>query len=143
MSDRVVDGAAAFLGRGWGFPPAFGTGGQEVAMVAGEEDISQSLRIIFATELGERVMRDDFGCDLRRYVFEEMDNTLLTKIGAAVSDAILYHEARIRLDGVDVSESGQTPGLIAIAVTYTVRSSNTRFNLVYPFYLQEATARGL
>jgi len=68
MSDRVVDNGAPFLGRGWSFPPAFGAGGREVATVAGEEDIAQSLHIIFATELGERVMRDDFGCDLHRYV---------------------------------------------------------------------------
>jgi uncharacterized protein len=143
MSDRVVDSGAPFLGRGWSFPPAFGAGGREVATVAGEEDIAQSLHIIFATELGERVMRDDFGCDLHRYVFEEADNTLLTKIRSAVSDAILYHEPRIKLDGVDVSESAETPGLIAISVTYAIRASNTRFNMIYPFYLVEATARGL
>jgi phage baseplate assembly protein W len=143
MSSNVVDNGASFLGRGWSFPPAFGAGGKEVAMVAGEEDIGQSLRIIFATELGERVMRADFGCQLRGYLFEEVDNTLLTKIRSAVSDAILYHEPRIRPDVVDVSESDQTPGLIAISVTYTVRTSNTRFNMVFPFYLIEATARGL
>ena len=143
MSDRVVDSSTSFLGRGWSFPPAFGAGGREVAMVAGEEDIAQSLRIISATALGERVMRDDFGCDLYSYVFEEVDNTLLTRIGSAVSDAILYHEPRVKLEGVDVSESGGTPGLVAISVTYTIRASNTRFNMVYPFYLVEATARGL
>lgn len=143
MSGGVVDSNAPFLGRGWSFPPTFGTGGSEVTMVAGEEDIAQSLRIIFATALGERVMRDDFGCDLHSYVFEETDNTLLTKIGSAVSDAILYNEPRVKLDGVDVSESADTPGLIAISVSYTIRASNTRFNMVYPFYLVEATARGL
>jgi len=129
---------AAYLGRGWAFPPEFGPGGAEVAMVAGEEDIAQSLTILFGTALGERVMREDFGCDLSRYMFEEIDQALLTSIRDAVSDAILYHETRIRLDGVDVAKNGETPGLIVIAVRYTIRANNTRFNMVYPFYINEA-----
>ena len=136
-----MTGDAAFLGRGWAFPPEFGPGGAEVAMVAGEEDIAQSLSILFATALGERVMRETYGCDLSRYMFEEVDQSLLTSISGAVSDAILYHEPRIRLDGVEVTESNQTEGLILIAVRYAVRANNTRFNLVYPFYLTEAAGR--
>jgi uncharacterized protein len=128
----------AFLGRGWAFPPEFGPGGAEVAMVAAEQDIAESLTILFGTALGERAMRADFGCDLSRYMFEEVDRALLGSIRDAVSDAVLYHEPRIRLDGVDVAENGETPGLIAIAVRYTVRANNTRFNMVYPFYVNEA-----
>jgi len=136
-----MTGDASFLGRGWSFPPEFGPNGAEVAMVAGEEDIAQSLSILFGTALGERVMRETYGCDLSRYMFEEVDQSLLTSISGAVSDAILYYEPRIRLDGVDVSESDQTEGLILIAVRYVVRASNTRFNMVYPFYLTEAAGR--
>jgi uncharacterized protein len=128
---------ASYLGRGWAFPPEFGPNGAEVAMVAAEEDISESLTILFGTALGERVMRQDYGCELSHYLFEEVDQSLLTSIESAVSDAILYHEPRIRLDGVDVAESADTPGQMTISVRYTVRANNTRFNLVYPFYLNE------
>ena len=137
-----MTGNAAFLGRGWSFPPEFGPGGAEVAMVAGEEDIAQSLTILFGTALGERVMRESYGCDLSRYMFEEVDQSLLTSISGAISDAILYHEPRIRLDGVEASASDQADGLILIAVRYTVRANNTRFNMIYPFYLIEAAGRG-
>jgi phage baseplate assembly protein W len=106
--------------------------------VAAEEDISESLTILFGTAPGERVMRQDYGCELSRYLFEEVDQTLLTSIRSTVSDAILYYEPRIRLDGVDVAESADTPGQMTISVRYTVRANNTRFNLVYPFYLNEA-----
>ncbi len=133
---------AAYLGRGWAFPPEFGPGGTEVAMAAGEEDIAQGLTILFGTAVGERVMRENYGCDLTHYMFEETDQSLLTSINGAVSDAILYYEPRIRLDGVDVTASDQTEGLILIAVRYTVRANNTRFNLVYPFYLIEGAGRG-
>ena len=133
-----MTGDADYLGRGWAFPPEFGPGGVEVAMVAGEEDISQSLTILFGTALGERVMREDYGCDLTHYMFEEVDQALLTSIRGAVTDAILYQEPRIRLDGVEVVENADSPGQITIGVRYTVRANNTRFNLVYPFYLNEA-----
>ena len=79
-----MTGDASFLGRGWSFPPEFGPGGAEVAMVAGEEDIAQSLSILFGTALGERVMRETYGCDLSRYMFEEVDQSLLTSISSAV-----------------------------------------------------------
>ena len=127
----------AYLGRGWAFPPEFGPNGAEVAMVAGEQDIAQSLEILFGTALGERVMRHTYGCDLSRYMFEEMDQSLLTSISGAVSDAVLYHEPRVRLDGVDATIDDRASGRVLISVAFTVRANNTRFNMVYPFYLIE------
>jgi hypothetical protein len=131
--------SAAYLGRGWAFPPEFGPNGSNVATVAAQEDIAQSLTILFRTERGERVMRETYGCDLTRYMFEEMDQSLLNSISEAVSDAILYHEPRIRLDGVDAEIDDREAGRVMISVRYTVRANNTRFNLVYPFYLVETT----
>ena len=130
---------SAFLGTGWSFPPAFGRGGAEVAMVSGVDDIQQSLQILFATRLGERVMQDEFGCALDSVVFEEIDQGLINTLNRTISDAILYHEPRITLDQIDVDESAEQPGLLLISLTYTVRSTNSRFNMVYPFYLNEAT----
>lgn len=132
----------SFLGRGWAFPPSFGAGGAEVAMVAGVDDVRESLEIIFATELGERVMREDFGCSLRGFVFEEIDRTMLTRLRSAIADAILYHETRIKLDSVDITENRDVTGLLLITIQYTVRATNSRFNMVYPFYVKEATAAG-
>ena len=37
--------------------------------------------------------------------------------------------------------ASDVPGEITIGVRYTVRANNTRFNLVYPFYLNEAEGR--
>jgi len=88
------------------------------------------------------VMRETYGCDLSRYMFEEMDQSLLTSITGAISDAILYHEPRIRLDGVDAAVEDRAAGLVLISVRYTVRANNTRFNMVYPFYLVETPGRG-
>lgn len=132
----------AFLGTGWSFPPAFSQGGAEVEMVSGVEDIRQSLHIILSTRLGERVMQDEFGCALDSVLFEEMDQGFINAVTSVVSNAILYHEPRITLNQLDVSESQTQQGLLLISLEYTVRGTNSRFNMVYPFYVNEATTPG-
>jgi phage baseplate assembly protein W len=133
----------SFLGTGWSFPPTFGDGGGAVEMVSGADDIRQSLEILLATRLGERVMQDEFGCDLTTVLFEEIDRGLINMLTRLISDAILYHEPRIELDRLDISEDQASAGLLLISLDYTVRNTNSRFNLVYPFYLNEATTPGL
>jgi phage baseplate assembly protein W len=132
----------AFLGTGWAFPPAFAAGGADVAMASGFDDVHQSLRILFATVRGERVMDEDYGCDLHTVQFEEINQGLVNRLSSLITDAILLHEPRVTLDNVDVSEDADIDGLLLISIAYTIRTTNTRFNMVYPFYLNEATAPG-
>jgi phage baseplate assembly protein W len=126
----------SFLGVGWSFPPAFENVGGEVQMLKGEDDIKSSLQVLLATRLGERVMQPLFGCNLDAMMFEQLDTTLKTEMRNLIEKAILYFEPRINIDKIDM-ESTNTDGLILITVNYTVRSTNTRGNLVYPFYLSE------
>ena len=127
-----------FLGRGWAFPPAFTPGGSEIEMVSGHEEVHQSLLILLGTQPGERVMQPEFGCDLLQFVFEEAGQNLINEMTGVISDAILYHEPRITLDQLQIEESSVESGLLLINLFYTVRGSNSRFNLVYPFYLNES-----
>lgn len=131
---------SSFLGRGWAFPPRFGLAGSQVHTVAGLEDIAQSLAILLATRPGERVMQDDFGCDLGQFLFEEVTEGLIGRLRGVVEDAILHHEPRVRLDEVEVDADEVQSGLLHIVISYTVRATNSRYNMVYPFYLNEATA---
>ncbi len=133
----------SFLGTGWSFPPSFTQGGGEVEMVSGPEDIHQSLQVLFATQLGERVMQDEFGCDLNGFLFEEIDQGLINSLTGIISDAILYHEPRITMDRLEITGSASEPGLLLISIDYTIKSTNSRYNMVYPFYLNEATTPNL
>ncbi len=132
----------SFLGTGWSFPPSFTRGGAEVDMVSGVEDIHQSLQILLSTQRGERILQEEYGCDLNEVLFEEMDQGLINTLTNVIADAILYHEPRISLDKLDISESESERGLLLISLEYTVRSTNSRFNMVYPFYLNEANLPG-
>lgn len=129
----------SFLGTGWAFPPTFTTGGRQVEMVSGVEDIHQSLQILLSTRLGERVMQESFGCDLTDLLFEEIDQSMVNRLTNLVSDAILYYEPRITLDRLDVSPAQAEAGLLLISLEYTVSATNSRFNMVYPFYVNEAS----
>ena len=134
----------AYLGTGWSFPPAFDKSIKTVEMVSAEKDISQSLEILLSTSLGERVMQPEYGCNLKDYQFESMDNSFLGFIKDLVERAILYYEPRIRLEKVEVTEANSVEvfeGFIKINVTYQIESTNTRFNYVYDFYLRESDKR--
>ena len=132
-------GEHAFLGRGWSFPPTFSRGGGEVEMVTNAEDIQQSLRILLGTTRGERVMQESFGCDLQSLLFEEGDQWLMSRIERTIRDAIASHEPRITLDAVKVTGQDVRAGRLDVSIRYTIRGTNSRFNMVFPFYLTEAT----
>lgn len=133
---------APFLGTGWSFPPSFTQGGADVRTVAGTADIEESLGILLSTRPGERIMRETFGCDLDRLLFEENDQRAYSQISRLVSDAILYHEPRIDLENVEVEAGSEDPAQLSIRVEYSVRGTNSRANWVYPFYLREASVPG-
>jgi uncharacterized protein len=128
-----------FLGRGWSFPPAFDRQAKGVVMLEEEADIQSSLHILLSTRLGERVMLPTYGCNMDSLVFEAMNLTLLTYMKDLVENAILYHEPRIDLDKVVIDTTRQTEGLLLIEIIYVVRTTNSRYNYVYPFYLNEGT----
>ena len=130
--------APKFLGTGWHFPPQFSENGKEVETVSGVDDIHQSIQIILSTRINERVMREDFGCELADYLYEEIDQGLMSNIENAVTTALIRHEPRIRVEVVDVRENSEKVDMLNIAIRYLVRTTNSRFNMVYPFYINEA-----
>lgn len=127
----------AYLGTGWGFPPTFDQRSGTVELVSAEEDIQQSLTILLSTSLGERVMQPTYGCNLRDSLFEALSPNVASHLKEQVRTAILYHEPRIRLNQIDLNLDEQLEGIALITVDYTILSTNSRFSLVYPFYLQE------
>lgn len=129
---------ASFLGTGWSFPPSFSEGGDEVRMAIGEEDIKESLAILLTTRRGERIMNESYGCDLFEYQFEPTDRALFNGLEALIRSALRLHEPRLEVEQVDVSESDTLAGKLLITIEYRIRTTNSRHNLVFPFYINEA-----
>jgi uncharacterized protein len=128
----------AFLGRGWAFPVATDVTGA-IALAQYEVDIEQSVRIILGTEPGERVMRPTFGAGLRGMVFEPINTTTIALVQYRVQTALIQWEPRI--DSVNVTVGFDPPsGMLRVDVSYRIRTTNTFYNLVYPFYIREGQA---
>jgi phage baseplate assembly protein W len=127
----------SFLGRGWSFPVAFSETGS-AKMSEHEIDIDESLRILLMTYPGERVMQPEFGCRLRDFCFEDLTLRTETLMQDEIRRAILLNEPRVDAEDIGI-EPTEKEGVVHINVAYVVRSTNSRRNLVFPFYLNEAT----
>ncbi len=128
-----------FLGRGWSFPPTFNRTEAGVEMLAEAADIASSLEILLTTARGERIMLPQYGCNLEELVFESLDTRMKTLMADKVESAILYHEPRIELERVRLDDSREMEGVVLIEVIYRVKSTNSRFNFVFPYYRLEGT----
>lgn len=127
----------AFLGRGWSFPPTFSKLDKSVKMLDAHADIESCIAIILSTELGERVMQPSFGWKRDRWIFESLGTTAATAIQSEIETALIVYEPRIRINKVALRQDPAEAGKVVILVDYTIRSTNARHNLVYPFYLTE------
>jgi phage baseplate assembly protein W len=128
-----------FLGKGWAFPPEFDRDEQTVSMVTAEDDIRQSLHILLSTIPGERVMLPEYGCLLHQHVFDLIGETLFTHIKGLIEHAILYFEPRINVLKIEITRQDEREGMLEILLEYDIIQTNTRSNLVIPFYLTEGT----
>lgn len=126
-----------FLGVGWSFPPDVDETGQ-VKMARYEESIRQSIWMILSTSPGERLMRPTFGSNLQDLVFRVNNAGLAGAAASAVREALTVWEPRIDVLDVNAFADQANPNLLHIEINYQVRATNSRFNLVYPFYLEQA-----
>lgn len=126
----------SFLGTGWKFPIEFSKAGASNIMLSDEDDIQNSLQVLLTTRVGERIMQPAYGCNMDVLLFEAINESLITYIKDLVFTAIYYFEPRISPDNVSL-ESTAEEGKILVNVSYTIRSTNSRQNLVFPFYLDE------
>ncbi len=127
----------SFLGTGWSFPPSFDKTARFVRMSSDEKDIKESLQILLSTRPGERIMLPGYGCSLETLLFESINLTLTTQITEIIRTSILYYEPRIDLENVTLDEQYILDGRIDIILDYRIRTTNSRQNMVYPFYRTE------
>ncbi len=129
----------SFLGTGWHFPPAFPGQGANVMMASGDEDVYQSLVILLQTAKFSRLMRPEFYCDVQAYLFGDGYYQSQENIKSTISKAILNNEPRVGEVEVNISTDNSRASVLLIELNYRIRSTNSRQNMVFPFYLNEGT----
>jgi phage baseplate assembly protein W len=123
-----------FIGRGWAFPlRTDATGG--IALVSREREIEEAIRLILGTAPGERPMRPEFGCRIHDFVFGTADGTTANDVGVEVRRSLARWEPRIEVHDVVVSFDPLDQTVLYIDVRYSIRDTNDRRNLVFPFYV--------
>jgi len=127
---------ARVLGRGWGSPTSVDAAG-EARLESGADKVRQSIRLILSTRRGERVMRPDFGAGLEDFLFEPLNTTTTALVRHRVETALVLWEPRIDVTEVLVEAGSRAAGRLDITIGYRIRSTNTFYNLVYPFFLHE------
>ncbi|MDL2322903.1 GPW/gp25 family protein [Bacteroidales bacterium OttesenSCG-928-A17] len=128
MNDEVVKPI-----RSWSFPIEFRPTINPTQMVSGEENIRQSLQILFSTILGERVHRPYYGYSFREIVFES--NTLSTRVLIInnIKRAVAIHEPRIKVDEVLIESQSSAEGILEIQLSYTIVQNEMKGFLTYSF----------
>lgn len=135
-----------FIGKGWSFPPHFSkykymrddyyAGG--VDMVADQQEIEESLTILFSTQLEERLFHNDYGSSLIDYQFAGNDRITMLRIKDMITRAVKKHEPRITLEQLEVNTDDILEGKLLISLSYTINATNSSYNMVYPYYFENS-----
>lgn len=126
---------ADFLGKGWKYP--ISNENAKIISSEGYDSIKESIMIILGTSKGERVMRPDFGCGINELVFAPNNTSTATLIIFYIKEALLKWEPRIEVLKVNAEPDETEQSKLIITIEYMVKTSNTKQNLVYPFYLEK------
>lgn len=130
-----------FMGRGFSFPFRVDPSTKRIAMCSAEEDINEAIRIILRTNIGERVMLPEFGTSAGDFIFSDDRAESVTALEESVREALERWEPRIMNVEVEAENDEGSRNLLQVRISYTVRSTNNQFNMVYPFYMMEGEGR--
>lgn len=128
-----------YLGTGWQFPPMFNAQSGQALMAEGEQDIQDSLKVLLGTTQGERFMVPTYGLNLQEQLFESLNTTARQLLMDKIKRTLLVYESRINVLSVALDDSLLNEGKLLVQIDYVVRASNSRFNLVHPYYLHDGT----
>lgn len=103
--------------RAWVFPPRFDQAGVQLTR-AGWATVEQAMRVLFMTQPGERVMREEYGCDLQAVMFRNIGEALLAEVQAQLQDSVRRYVPQVTLESVNVYPGEAEPGQLDVMVAY-------------------------
>ena len=124
----------SFLGTGMKFPPQIDPGTGRFSLSSGAQSVRESVYLILMTQRGERWLEPEFGSRILSYTFLDISPTTVTLLTNELRALLLEQEPRI--SDVQVELDPETrEGCLIFNLSYTITETNTRDNLVFPFYL--------
>ena len=110
-------------GKGWSFPPQFSVF-NGIKVVTENENIRHNLLTLFSTSIGERIMRESYGCDFISLVFNNITDSFSAEITSLISNSIQIYEPRVEIISVDVSQDNEQQSIISISLSYRILGSD-------------------
>jgi uncharacterized protein len=138
MGSSIID--REFLGQGWAFPLQIDPRGG-IALARGPRDIEQAIRIILETTPGERVMRPEFGCRAKEFLFAPRNASTRGELVEAVKVALVRWEPRIEVQSIDVTEDPSNDGAWLVEINYKIKDTHDTRSIVYPFFIIDEEAK--
>lgn len=130
-----MNGTPDPLGQGLSFPPRIGPDGR-LAWSAGEDNVRELIRVMLMTELTERIMRENFGCGLRQYLFEPNTVTTRQRIQDSITQAIARWEPRVTVDDVTVDPDANDPRRVNVNVQFRLVATQGAGSISFTLQLQ-------
>ena len=125
-----------YYGRSMSFPLQIdGMGG--VAEANGVDKVEQAIRIVLGTQYGERVMRPQFGCNLKSLVFAPNNAPTANLARYYVTEGLRRWEPRIDVVDVTVTNDNNNDTL-RIEIRYRLKNTPDVQSMIYPFYLGQS-----
>ncbi len=123
-----------FLGKGMKFPPQINPATGRFVTVSEEESVKQSIYLILMTQQTERPLRPEFGSNIMSYTFMDQNAGKINMMVRTIKEQIMVQEPRISDVRVSLERSARE-GVLLFNIEYTISSTNTHDNYVFPFYL--------
>jgi uncharacterized protein len=117
LTSHTLSKSRSLYGQGFGFPPGIDANGN-LTWSSGEENVRQCIRILLLTEPGERIMREEYGCGLRRFLFEPNTPTTRQLISERITQAIRRWEPRVLVESVDVEADLDDARIVHINIVF-------------------------
>lgn len=106
-------------------------GKEDLARKINEAAVKESIRNIILTNRGERPFQPEFGCDVRKMLFENATMQTFDLVKTVIQDAIDLYEPRCELMGVDVTGDVDSNAInIAIVFRLINTDTPTKFNII-------------
>ncbi|RQQ47909.1 GPW/gp25 family protein [Burkholderia stagnalis] len=144
----IQDTETALYGQGWKFPLTFtlpragDPAASGVAMSAGAHNVEQSMRVLFQTQPGERIMRDAYGCDLQSAVFANLSEGTLAGLRRRILDSVARCEPRAEVLAIELQQDARREGWLRIEVTYRLAGQAQARRMSGALDMQNGTGGG-
>jgi phage baseplate assembly protein W len=123
------------LGSGWSFPPSFDRFSSTVKLSSDLDNVRENLHILFATDIGERIMLANYGTLLRQHVFAALSETTSNQLKLEIRNVIAEWEPRIDVLEIQINDRQESTGACELAVIFQLRTSGATGSMIYPFLL--------